>query len=54
MGISPHEISRQLKISCRCIRQTFCQFHRVATKSAAAPPTKVADREKRLIQFQQL
>ena len=52
-----HEISRQLKISRRCIRQTirkFDRFHNVATKPGAGRPQKVTDREKRLIKLQQL
>ena len=48
------EISRPLKISPRSIRQTFQKFRRVATKLGAARPTKGTDREKRLIQLQQL
>jgi transposase len=52
-----HEISRRLKISCRCIRQTirkFDQFHTVTTKPGAGRPRKATDREKRLIKLQQL
>ena len=47
--ISQHEISRQLKISRRCIRQTirkFDRFHNLATKPGARIPQKVTDREK--------
>ena len=50
-------MSRQLKISRRCIRQTirkFDRFHNVATKPGAGCPQKVTDSEKRLIQLQQL
>ena len=50
-------LSRQLKISRRCIRQTirkFDRFHNVATKSGAGHQQKVTDREKRLIKLQQL
>ena len=57
IGISQHEISRQLKISRECIFQTirkFDCFHNVATKSSAGRPQKVTDREKRLIKLQQL
>ena len=57
MGIFQLEISRQLKISCRCICQTFRKFdkfHTVATKPSAERPSKVTDREKRLIKLQQL
>ena len=56
-GISQHEISRQLKISRRCIRQTirkFDRFHNVAKKPGAERPQKVTDRKKRLIKLQQL
>ena len=51
------EIFRRLKISCRCIRQTFRKFdkfHTVATKSGAERPPKVTNCEKRLIKLQQL
>ena len=57
IGISQHEISRQLKISRPCIRQTirkFDRFHNVATKPGAGRSQKVTDREKRLIKLQQL
>ena len=54
MRISSHEISRRLKISCRSIRQTFSKFHIVATKPGAGRLPKIADREKKLIKFQQL
>ena len=56
MGISQHEISRQLKISRRCIRQTirkFDHFHNVATKLGAVYPQKVTNREKRPIKLKQ-
>ena len=53
MGISQHEISRRLKISHRCIHQTFSKFHTVATKSGAGRPPKVTDREKSLTKLQQ-
>ena len=53
-GISQHKISRRLKISRRCIPQTFRRFHIVAKKPGAERPPKVTDREKRLIKFQQL
>ena len=55
MEISQHEISRRLKITHRCIRQTFSKFDKfrtVATKSGAGRPPKVTDHEKRLIQLQ--
>ena len=54
MGIFQHETSRRLKISRRCIRQTFGEFHTVATKLGARRPPKLTDREKRLIKLQQL
>ena len=57
IGISQHEISRQLKISHQCIRQTirkFDRFRNVATKPGARRPQKVTDRENRLIELQQL
>ena len=50
IGISQHEISRQLKISRRCIRQTirkFDRFHNVTTKPGAGRPQKVTDRDKK-------
>ncbi len=49
MEISQHEISRRLKISRQCIRQTihkFDQFHTIATKPGAGRPKKVTDRMK--------
>ena len=45
-----------MKISHRCIRQTFGKFdkfHTVATKLGAERPLKVTDREKRLTKLQQ-
>ena len=56
MGISQHEISHRLKISRRCIRQTFRKFdklHTVSTKLGPGCPSKVTDHEKRLIKLQQ-
>jgi transposase len=52
-----HGISRQLKISRRCIRQAirkFDEFNTVATKPGGGRPRKVTDRDKRLIKLQQL
>ena len=52
-----HQISPQLNISCKCIRQTiykFDQFHRVATKPGAGRTPKVTERQKRLIKLQQV
>ena len=43
--VQTHEISRRLKISRRCIRETFSKFHAVATTPGAERPPKVADRE---------
>ena len=52
-----HKTARRLKISRRCVRQTFGKFdkfHTVATKPSARRPPKVTDREKRLTKLQQL
>ena len=52
-----HQISSQLNISCKCIRQTihkFDKFHTVATKSGAGRTPKVTERQKRLIKLQQV
>ena len=52
-----HQISSQLNISCKCIRQTiykFNKFHTVATKTGAGRTPKVTERQKRLIKFQQI
>ena len=54
LRISQQEISRRLKISRRCIRQTFTHFHTLSTKPGAGRSPKVTDREKRLIKLQQL
>ena len=54
IGISQNEVCRRLKISRRCISQTFRRLHIVAKKPDAERPPKVTDREKRLIKFQQL
>ena len=51
-----HQISSQLSISCKCIRQTiykFDKFHTVATKPGAGRTPKVTERQKRLIKLQQ-
>ena len=56
-SIRTHGISRQLKISRRCIRQTIrkCdQLNTVATKPGGGCPKKITDREKRLIKLQQI
>ena len=52
-----HQISHQLNISCKCIRQTiykFDKFHTVATKPDADRTPKVTERQKRLINLQQV
>ncbi|CAF2256908.1 unnamed protein product [Rotaria magnacalcarata] len=52
-----HQISRQLNISCKCIRQTirkFDKFHTVCTKPGAGRKPKVTERQKRLTKFQQV
>ena len=52
-----HQISRQLNISCKCIRQTthkFDKFHIVAMKPGAGRTPKVTERQKRLMKFQQV
>ena len=51
------QTSRQLNISCKCIRQTiykFDKFHTVATKPGAGRTPKVTERQKRLIKLQQV
>ena len=52
MMVREHQISRRLKISRRCIRQTFRKFDTVATKPVAGHPPRVTDHEKRLIKLQ--
>ena len=52
-----HQISHQLNISCKCIRQTihkFDKFHTVVTKSGAGRTPKVTECQKRLIKLQQV
>ena len=52
-----HQISSQLNISCKCIRQTiykFDKFHTVAKKPDAGRAPKVTERQKRLIKLQQV
>ena len=52
-----HQISSQLNISCKCIRQTiykFDKFHTVATKPGAGRTPKVTEHQKRLIKLQQV
>ena len=51
-----HQISSQLNISCKCIRQTIYKsdrFHTVATKPCAGRTPKVTEHQKRLIKRQQ-
>ena len=51
MFVAVHQISSQLNISCKCIRQTiykFDKFHTVATKTGASRTPKVTERQKRL------
>ena len=50
-----HQISSQLNISCKCIRQTiykFDKFHTLATKPGAGGTPKETERQKRLIKLQ--
>ena len=52
-----HEISRQLKISRRCIRQTIRKFDKygtVATRPGAGRPNKTTNRQTRLIKLEQI
>jgi transposase len=52
-----HGISRRLKISRRCIRQTirkFDQFHTFNAKPGSGRPQKVTIRQERLIKLKQL
>ena len=52
-----HQISSQLKVSCKCIRQIiykFDKFHTVATKPGAGRTPKVTERQQRLIKLQQV
>ena len=55
--MSRHQISCQLNISCKSIRQTirkFYKFHTVATKPGINRTSKVTERQKRLIKLQQV
>ena len=52
-----HQISHQLNISCKCIRQTvgkFDKFCTVATKPGVGRTPKVTECQKRLIKLQQV
>ena len=52
-----HQISSQLNISCKCIRQTIYKFHKfytVVTKPGVGRTPKVTERQKRLIKLQQV
>ena len=54
IGMSQHKISRQLKISRRCRRQTVRKFDEcstVATRSGAGRPKKTTNRQTRLIKL---
>ena len=54
---SIRQISPQLNISCKCIRQTiykFDKFHTLATKPSAGRTPKVTERQKRLTKLQQV
>ena len=53
----PHKISRQLKISRRCIRQTIRKFDKygtVATRPGAGRWKKTTNRQTRLIKLEQI
>ena len=57
IGLSQHEISRQLKISRRCIRQTIRKFDKygtVETKPGTGCPKKTTNRQTRLINLEQI
>ena len=57
IGISQHEICRQLKISRRCIHQTISKFDRfgtVATRPGAGRPKKIMVRQTLLIKLEQI
>ncbi|CAF4672840.1 unnamed protein product [Rotaria magnacalcarata] len=56
-GMFQDQISRQLNISCKCIRQTirkFDKFRTACTKPGAGRKPKVTERKKRLIKLQQV
>ncbi|CAF5165212.1 unnamed protein product, partial [Rotaria magnacalcarata] len=56
-GMCQHEISRKLKFSRTCVRQTirkFNELHTTATKPGAGRPFKMTRRQKRAIKLQQL
>ena len=55
-GMSQHEISRRLRISRHCVRQTVqkCnELHTVATKRGLGRHSKLTDRQKRAIKLHQ-
>ena len=57
IGMSQHKISRQLKISRRCRRQTIRKFDKystVATRPGAGRPKKTTNRQTRLIKLEQI
>ena len=52
-----NQISRQLNISCKCIRQTihkFDKFYTVATKPGDGRTSKITEHQKRLIKLQEV
>ena len=56
-GMSQHKISRQQKVSRRCIRQTIRKFDKygtVATRPGAGRPKKTSNRQTRLIKLEQI
>ena len=57
IGMSQHKISRQLKISRRCRRQTIRKFDKygtVATRPGTGRPKKTTSRQTRLIKLEQI
>ena len=56
-GVFQHQISHELNIAYKCIRQTirkFDKFHTVATKSDVGRTAKVTEHQKRLIKLLQI
>ena len=57
IGMFQHKISRQLKISRRCRRQTIRKFDKygtMATRLGAGRPKKTTNRQTRLIKLEQI
>ena len=55
IGMSQHKISRQLKISGRCRRQTICKFDRygaVPTRPGNERPKKTMSRQTWIIKLE--